>query len=67
MSNVFRRNVRNGYALPFAKGNYPLSRVPFTFDPPRIVSDQVLLNAAVQNLLEKGMIETVEDDQSPGF
>ena len=70
MSNVFMRNVRNGYALEFAKGNSPLlSRVPFTFDLPTVEFARVLLQEAVQvkKLLEKGAIDPVEDDRSRGF
>ena len=67
--NIFVRNVVcNGYTLEFAEGNSPpLSRVPFAFDPPKVESAQVLLNEVVQKLLEKGVIEAVEDNRLPGF
>ena len=56
MGNVFMRNVIcNGYPLEFAKGNSPLSRVPLTFDLPKVELAQALLSEAFQKLLEKGV------------
>ena len=51
----------------FAKGNSPRSRVPIAFESTRVGSTRELLNEAISKMLEKGMIEPVEDGQSPGF
>ena len=67
-SNVFIRNVWNGYMLEFAQGNaLPLSRAPIAFESTQVDSGRELLSEPFQSCYKKGATERLTVDRLPGF